>query len=134
MLRFVELPCAGEHASIFIGVGVAEHDFVGASPGIEQGLEFGIAPDAAHDARREARRASIDSNSGTGIRPGSALLAAMDTPPSCGELHDGEDVVLGLRVADDEIADGFGRVRLLYFCNGAEGVDEFGGFRREFFG
>jgi len=49
-------------------------------------------------------------------------------------LNDGEDVMLGLRVTDDEIADGFGRVRLLYFGDGAEGVDEFGGFWGELFG
>ena len=32
----IEFPRAGEHASVFVGVGVAEHDLLPASPGIEQ--------------------------------------------------------------------------------------------------
>ena len=48
-MRFVEFPCAGEHAAVFVGVGVAEHDFLPASPGVEQRLVLGIAPQAAHD-------------------------------------------------------------------------------------
>ena len=39
-MRFIKFPGAGEHASVFVGVGVAEHDFLPASPGIEQRLIF----------------------------------------------------------------------------------------------
>ncbi len=46
---FVQFPRAGEHAAVFVGVGVAEHDFLPASPGIEQSLIFRMAPQAAHD-------------------------------------------------------------------------------------
>ncbi len=41
VLRFVQFPGAGQHASVFIGVGVAEHDFVGAPPGVEERLKLG---------------------------------------------------------------------------------------------
>ena len=50
------------------------------------------------------------------------------------QLDDCEDVMFGLRVADYEIADCFWRVRLFYFGNGAEGIDEFGGFWGKLFG
>ena len=48
-MRFIKFPGAGEHASIFVGVGIAEHHFLPASPGIEQRLILGIAPESAHD-------------------------------------------------------------------------------------
>ncbi len=53
-MGFVELPCAGEHASVFVGVGVAQHDFLPSSPGIEQRLILGMTPDGAHDAAGSA--------------------------------------------------------------------------------
>ena len=55
-MSFVEFPRAGEHAAVFVGVGVPEHDFLPASPGIEQRLIFGIAPEAAHDGAGGAER------------------------------------------------------------------------------
>ncbi len=55
-MRLIEFPRAGEHAAVFVGVGVAEHDFLPASPGIEQRLISGIAPEAAHDAAGGAQR------------------------------------------------------------------------------
>ncbi len=55
-MRLVEFPRAGQHAAVFVGVGVAEHDFLPASPGIEQRLVFGIGPQATHDAARGPQR------------------------------------------------------------------------------
>src|SRR5262249_36702922 len=49
-MGFVQLPSAGEHTAVFVGVGVAEHDFLPAPPGIEQWLIVGTSPQAAHDA------------------------------------------------------------------------------------
>ena len=37
-MRLPYLPCAGDHAAILVGVGVAEHDFLLVVPGREQGL------------------------------------------------------------------------------------------------
>jgi len=48
LLGFVELPGAGEHATVFVRVRVAEHDFLLALPGIEQRLEGWGCPDRAH--------------------------------------------------------------------------------------
>ena len=55
-MSLVQFPRAGEHAAVFIRVGVAEHDFLPASPGIEQGSILRISPEAAHDVGRGAQR------------------------------------------------------------------------------
>src|SRR5579862_4622847 len=55
-MRFVQLPCAGKHAAVFVGVKVAEHDFLPASPGIKQRLILGIAPKTAHDTACGSQR------------------------------------------------------------------------------
>ena len=54
-VRFVNFPSAGKHASVFVGVGVAEHDFLPASPGIEQGRVLGITPHAPHNGSGSAQ-------------------------------------------------------------------------------
>ncbi len=55
MLGLVKFPGAGQHASVLIRVGVAEHDFVRASPGVKQRLVLGSLPNSAHDRRRSAQ-------------------------------------------------------------------------------
>ena len=47
-LRLVQLPRAGEHAAIFVRIGVAEHDFLHSAPGVEHGLVLGGLPDTFH--------------------------------------------------------------------------------------
>ena len=37
-MGLVQLPDAGQHAAVFVGIGIAQHDFLPASPGIEQRL------------------------------------------------------------------------------------------------
>ena len=55
-MRFVKLPGAGEHAAIFVGVRVAEHHFLPASPRVEQNLIRRIAPQSPHHAARGPQR------------------------------------------------------------------------------
>ncbi len=45
----VDLPGAGDHAAVFVGVGVAEHDLLVAVPGFEQWLVGFAGPELAHD-------------------------------------------------------------------------------------
>ena len=52
---FIKFPGTGKHASVLVGVGIAEHDFLPAPPGIEQRLILGIAPQAAHGVARSAK-------------------------------------------------------------------------------
>jgi len=49
-----------------------------------------------------------------------------------GKLHDGEDVLLRLGIADDEVLQGLWGVGLLKIRDGAKSVDEFEGLRRQF--
>ena len=48
-MRLPNLPCAGDHAAIFIGVGVAEHNLLLPVPGLEQGSVGGGGPELAAD-------------------------------------------------------------------------------------
>src|SRR5207237_507802 len=50
-VNFVQFPNASQHATIFIGIRIAEHDFLPTPPGIEQGLILWIPPDPSHDRR-----------------------------------------------------------------------------------
>ena len=52
---FIKLPGTAKHASVLVGVGIAEHDFLPAPPGIEQRLILGVAPQAAHGVARSAK-------------------------------------------------------------------------------
>ena len=86
-MSFIEFPRAGEHASVFVGVGVAQHDFLPPSPGVEQRLIVGIAPEASHDSSGGAKRIDrFEQRHGhqPGIVGGSCDLNASDF----GELHD----------------------------------------------
>ncbi len=46
---FVDLPGAGDHAAVFVGVGVAEHDFLMVVPAFEEGFVGFAGPELAHD-------------------------------------------------------------------------------------
>src|SRR5262249_7073855 len=50
-----DLPRTGEHAAVFIGVGISKHDLLIAAPGIEQTLVFRSRPEVAADLRAGAK-------------------------------------------------------------------------------
>ena len=54
-MRLPYLPCAGDHAAVLVGVGVAEHDFLLVVPGFEQRLVGGGGPELAADGGRVAQ-------------------------------------------------------------------------------
>ena len=55
-MRFVNFPDAGEHATVFVGIGVAEHHFLPARPGIQKSSIFGLAPYLLHYFSRSTKR------------------------------------------------------------------------------
>src|SRR5208282_2306993 len=63
---------------------------------------------------------------------GTIIAGGYGNSSESGELDHGEDVMFGLSVADDEIADCLWGVGLLQFGDGAEGLEKFGGRRGEF--
>ena len=80
-MRAEDLPRRGQHAAVFIRVGVAEHDLLPVVPGWRAA---GGSRAALHSSRQMAgalRRSSIDSKSGTGIRPGSRPGLRLRPPP-----------------------------------------------------
>src|SRR5438067_1009870 len=132
------LPGGGDHAAVFVGVGVAEHDFLAMVPGFEQGLVGFGAPEGAADGGRileifdgleegdrlQARIRIV------GAACGSA--AALDADSA--EAREPEDVenVVGRGGAADDVAwESFGDVVALKLRDGAEGGEDFGGLRRE---
>ncbi len=54
-MRAEDLPGAGEHAAVFVGVGVAEHDLLPVVPGGEQLAIVGAAPELAANGGRIAQ-------------------------------------------------------------------------------
>ncbi len=75
-----DLPGAGEHAAVFVGVGVAQHDLLPVVPAVEQLAVVSAGPESRQMAGA-LRRSSIDSKSGTGIKPGSRSVPSTRTPP-----------------------------------------------------
>ena len=73
----------------------------------------------------EQRRASIDSNRGTGMRPGSSPLRPTRSPQTAARRTTFENVLLGLRVADDEGANRGWRIMLLQVHEGLKGTSWF---------
>ena len=112
VVGLVQLPDAGQHAAVFVGIGIAEHDFLPASPGVEQRLIIWRAPDAFHNRGRTAQ--VIDgfkqrNRHKPGVIRGRSDLHAAGR----GQFRDREHVILGLRSADDVVANCAGRISLL---------------------
>ena len=73
------------------------------------------------------RKSSMDSNNGTGIRPGSAS-AALDAHAAQASQPDHIEHILGARSAANHVVTyGFRRGGRLQLGNGAEGIDHVGG-------
>src|SRR6185437_14627159 len=56
VMRLVQFPRTGQPAAVFVGIGVADHDFLPACPGIQQLSIRRIAPDALHIGGRITQR------------------------------------------------------------------------------
>ncbi len=124
------LPGAGDHAAVFIGVGVAEHNFLLMVPGFEKRLVGFAGPKLAHDGW-----GVLEVFDGLEERDGleAGIVAARLDADSAktGEPEDVEHVFGAGGSADNVLADGFGGVGLLQFGDGAEGVENLGSLRRE---
>ncbi len=119
----VDLPGAGDHAAIFVGVGVAEHDLLLVVPGFEQRLVGLAGPEFAHDGGSVLE--ILDGlEERDGLEAGIVAAAASTSTLRRGGRARGREHVFGAGgSADDVLADGFGGVGLLQFGDGAEGVE-----------
>ena len=128
------LPGGSDHAAVFVGVGVAEHDFLLVVPGFEQRLVGGGGPEGAHDGGAIAE--VFDGfEERDGLQAGVGVVGiggAFDADsPEAGEPDNVEDVFGGGGATDDVAREGFGHEGALEFGDGAEGREDFGGLRSE---
>ena len=124
-MSLVDLPRAGDHAAVLVGVGVAEHDLLLVVPGFEKRLVRLAGPQLAHDrgcVLQVFDRLEERDRLQTGIV---AVRFDLDSAEA-GKPEHVKDVFSAGGSADDVLADGLGRVRLLELCDGAEGVEDLG--------
>ena len=123
-MSLVQFPGAGKHPAVFIRVGITEHDFLPASPGIQQGNILRISPEAAHHvgcrAQRVDRFKQRHRHQAWIIRRSRHLH-----PASASEPDDIDHVLLRFRSADYILPDGLRRMRTLQFRNHPESVQQF---------
>ena len=128
-MSFVKFPGAGEHSSIFIRIGVAQHDFLPAPPGLEQRVIFGIAPQAAHDCSRGAKR--LDGfEQRDGHQAGIVYRSCNLHSRSLGETDYSLHILLRFSSADDVVTDRMRGISALQFCDRAESVQHVPSFWR----
>ena len=131
---FVDLPGAGDHAAVLVGVGVAEHDFLAVVPGLEEGLIDVAGPDLAHDGGR-VLEVFNGFEEGDGLEAWVGVcrvVGGFDLDSSeTGEAEDVEDVFGAGGSANNVEADGLGSVGVLEFRDGAEGFDDFSRLGRQ---
>ena len=125
-VSLVDLPCAGDHAAVLVGVGVAEHDFLAVIPRREQGL-VGIArPQCPHDGGR-VLQVFDGFEEGDGLQAGIVPFGFHCDSTEAGEPEDMQDVFGRGGSADDVLTDRFGGVGAFELRDGAEGVENLGG-------
>ncbi len=132
-MRLVQFPCAGQHSSIFIGVGVAQHHFLPSSPGIEQRFIIRMPPQAPHRAARRAQR--IDRlkqrhRHQAGVVIAGNMIArvmiagtSQTHAASLRQADQVEHIVLRLRPADDVLTDRLCGINLLEPLDRSESLD-----------
>ena len=111
---FEDFPGAGDHASVLVGVGVAEHDFLGMAPGVEEWLVSWARPEFAADGGG-VLEVFDGLEEGDGLEARVWILLAGDTfgsfdPDSAeaGEADYVEDVFGGGGAGDDIAGEGLG--------------------------
>ena len=102
-MGFVQLPDAGQHAAVFVGIGIAQHHFLPASPGIERRLIVRGSPDPFHHRSRSAQ--GLDRFEKRHRHQSRVIRGSRDAHAAGGsQFRDREDVVFRLRSADDVAA------------------------------
>ena len=128
-----DLPRAGQHAAVFVGVGVAEHDLLPVVPGGQELAIVGTAPQLAANGRRVAQvfdRFEERHRHQAGIEPGLRPILQRDAAEPR-QAHHGQHIFHRCGAADDVLANGFGRAAVLDFGDDAEGFKHAGGLSGE---
>src|SRR5580698_8154268 len=129
-MRAEDLPSAGEHAAIFIGVGVTEHDFLTVVPCGEEPAIVGAAPEFTADLRCIAQ--IFNGFEEWNRHEARVAFGAFDADTAeTSETDDGENVVDTGGAADDVLANGLRRAASLGFSNSAKSFEHAGRFFRE---
>ena len=121
-MGFVQLPDAGQHATVFVGIGIAQHDFLPASPGIERRLIVRGSPDPFHHRSRSAQ--GLNRFEKRHRHQSRVIRGSRDAHAAGGrQFRDREDVVFRLRSADDVAANRACGIDLLQLGDLAQGVE-----------
>ncbi len=133
-MRLVQFPRAGQHSSVFIGVGVAQHYLLPSSPGIEQRLIVRMPPQAPHRAcpPRAENRSTQTAAPASGRDHESRRRTSQSDTASLRQANNVEHIVLGLRAADDVLTDRLCGINLLEPLDRTKSLDQLAGLRRNF--
>ena len=128
-VRLPNLPGGGDHAAILVGVGVAEHDLLLASPAFKQGLVCLRGPEFPANFRRVLQvlnRFKKRCNQQSRV----VLRALRRDASQAREPQRAQHVFRTGGTGDDVLADALRIARALDHGDRAEGVDDLGGHRR----
>ena len=125
---FEDLPGGGNHASVLIGVGVAEHDLLRPGPGFEQRLVRFARPQRAADGRG-VLQVFDGFEERDGLQAGIVGCALDAHAADAGETDYVEDILRGRCAGDDVAWERFGRRGLFEVSEGAERFEDFVGLR-----
>ena len=121
-----DLPGAGEHAAVFVGVGISQHDLLRIAPGLQQPAIAGRLPQLAADGRRVAQIFNgFEQRNRHQARVGATALHAHAAQPR--KPNHIEHIFGARSAADHVVTNGFRSGRCFQLGNRAEGIDHVGG-------
>jgi hypothetical protein len=121
-MRFVQLPRAGQHSAIFVGIGIAQHYLLPPVPGTEQGLILRMLPQTAHHIAGGAQRMNRLEERHR-HQSWICIRACQTYSASFHQTDHIQNVVLGLRPANNVVTDRLGGISLLELPDSVEGLD-----------
>ena len=125
-MRAEDLPGRGQHAAVFVRVGVAEHDLLPVTPGFEEPAVVGAAPKLAANGGRVAQIFNgLEERDGheAGIKAGILARALHLDAAQPRQAHHGQHIFNRRCAADHVLANGFGRAAVLDFGHHAKGLE-----------
>jgi len=119
----VQFPGAGQHAAVFVGVGVTQHDLLPSMPRRQQCAVFGRTPHSAHHVGGVAQ--GLDGlKQRHGHKTGVIARALRRNSSQRCQAEHRENIVLGLGSADDVAHDRLGFIVPLGLGDRSQGVQK----------